>query len=149
MSNATIKRHISRTLYTLKRRWPTPVQLHSVSGEPVTDHLTGNVEYKETTIRVRKAIELPRSDLRKFVYDLAYIATGKNFTYGGLFDQATRVIIVDSRDLPKLHFIRIDDEATVDGERFQVNTTTELPFRTGFMVGLVRSHAGDRLNDTY
>lgn len=149
MSKQTITRHIRRTLYTLKRRWPTPVQLHSVSGEPITDYDSGIIEEKESTIRIRKSIELPRNELRKFVYDLAYIASSKNFTYGGLFDQATRIVLIDRKDLPKGYVISIDQEATVEGERFQVNTTSELPYKTGYIVGLVRSHAGGRENDAY
>ncbi len=149
MSKQSITRHIRSTLYTLKRRWPTPVQLHSVSGEPITDYNTGLVEIKESTIRVRKGIELPRNEVRKFVYDLSYIASAKNFTYGALFDQATRIIIIDRVDLPKSYVINSDQDVTVEGERFQVNTTSELPYNTAYIVGLIRSKGGARQNDTY
>lgn len=148
MSKQTIARHLRRTIYTLKRRWPTSIQLHIV-GVPVTDYETGEIEVKTTTVRVRKAVELPRNELRKFVYDLAYIATAKNFTYGALFDQATRIVLIDRKDLPKKYVIDIDQEATVDGERYQVNTTAELPYGTAYIVGLIRTTSGGRENDAY
>ena len=148
MSKQSITRHLRRTLYTLKRRWPTPIQLHTV-GDPVTDYDKGTTESTVTTKRIRKAIELPRNELRKFVYDLSYIATAKNFTYGALFDQATRIVLIDRIDLPKGYVIDIDQEATIDGERYQVNTTSELPFGTAYIVGLIRSTSGGRKNDAY
>jgi hypothetical protein len=148
MSKATIKRHIARALYTLKRRWPTPIQLH-VSGEPTPNYDTGEIEVNETTVKVRKAVELPRNEVRKFVYDLSYIASAKNFTYGALFDQASRIVLIDRRDLPKCYHVTNDFEITVDGERFKVNTVSELPYKTGYLVGLLRSEAGARNNDAY
>lgn len=148
MSKQTIARHISRTIYTLKRRWPTPIHIHTI-GVPVTDFDTGKIEVNTTTVRVRKAVELPRNELRKFIYDLSYIATAKNFTYGALFDQATRIVLIDRKDLPKNYVIDIDQEVTVEGERFQVNTTSELPYNTAYIVGLIRSTSGGRKNDTY
>jgi len=147
MSKQTITRHIRRAIYTLKRRWPTPIQLHTV-GDPVTDYDTGKVVISESTVSVRKAIELPRNELRKFIYDLSYIASAKNFTYGALFDQATRIVLIDRMDLPKKYAIDIDQEVTVEGERFQVNTTSEIPYKTAYIVGLVRSRSGGRENDT-
>jgi len=148
MSKQTITRHISRTMYTLKRRWPTPIQLHSV-GEPVFDYDKGTSEVEISTVRVRKAVELPRNELRKFIYDLSYIATAKNFTYGALFDQATRIVLIDRKDLPKAYVIDIDQEATIEGERYQVNTTSELPYGTAYIVGLIRTQSGGRQNDSY
>lgn len=147
MSKQTIARHIRRTLYTLKRRWPTPIQLHSVIGEPTTNYDEGTTDVITTTTKVRKAIELPRTELRKFVYDLAYIASSKNFTYGALFDQSTRIVLIDRKDLPRKYVIDIDQQVTVDEERYQVNTTTELPYETAYIVGLVRSKSGGRYND--
>lgn len=149
MKKAPMLRHIRRTLYNFKKLWPTPIQIHNVLDLAKTDYITGVVTRRTTTTTIRKAVELPRQELRKFVYDLSYIASSKNFTYGGLFDQATRVIIIDARDLPKLFEIKIDGTVTIEGERMQINTVSELPHRTGYLVGLIRSVTGARRNDTH
>ena len=149
MSKQTIKRHLSRTLYSLKRRWPTAIQIHCIIGDPVTDYDSGITTVNSQTFKVRRGIELPRNSVRKFVYDLAYIASNNNFTYGALFDQATKVVIIDRKDLPKTFEVTIDMTATVEGERYQFNTVSELPYRTGYAIGLIRSKSGVQKNDSY
>ena len=141
-------RHISRTLYNFKKMWPISIQLHKVSEKPVINFISGGVRRNLESILIRKAVALPRETLRKFVQDLAFVASSKNFTYGGLFDSSERVLMVDRKDLPPLYLVHEDDEVTVDSERFQVKALSELPYKTGYLMGLVRTHAGGRTNDS-
>ena len=149
MNKTAFVRHMKRTFYNFKRMWPTPIQLHQVSGEPTTNYDTGEIERNEESIKVKRAVMLPRETARKFVYDLAYIASSKNFTQGAFFDQSSRFILVDQKDLPKGYEVHSDDEMTLDNERYQIEDFIELPYKVGYIIHGLRSQYGDRDNDSY
>ena len=78
------------------------------------------------------AILLPDSLDRRFVYDLSYIATNKNFTYGALFDTATRKILVRQADLE--FEPQIDDAMLFDEERWNIKQVIKFEYNVGFLL---------------
>jgi hypothetical protein len=56
-----------------------------------------------------------------FVYDLAYIAAGKNFTMGGFFNMNERRIIIRKRNIPSTVTIKLKDHLEFSGERWEIN----------------------------
>jgi hypothetical protein len=91
-------RQITAILYRLKRNYGGEVKLRNRLYSDV-DRKTGKLDVNYDTITIRKAIILPAKAVPSFVYDLAYTAAGRNFTYGGLFGSHTRNVIVDGVDL--------------------------------------------------
>jgi hypothetical protein len=63
------------------------------------DITTGATTRAYTEFTVRKTIILPARLSREFSYDLAFIASNKNFTYGGLYDKTARNLIIQKSDL--------------------------------------------------
>ena len=95
---ANVLREISAILYRLKREFGLPAKLRVVND---TNNIeTGVITPANTDYSIRRAILAPRRSVRDFVYDLAFIAANKNFTYGGFFDADRRTVIIDSKDLP-------------------------------------------------
>ena len=95
-------REITRVLYSLKRKWSFRCVYQHPSDVPESlDTRTGVVTRSYTPITIRKAIILPEQMQRSYIYDLAYIAANKNFTYGGLFDKGSRYFIIETKDLHK------------------------------------------------
>ena len=74
--------------------------------------------------RVRKAIVGGSDILKRFVYDLSYIAANKNFTTGALFDQTDGLVIIDAKDLPKGYKLSHDDRIIKEGRLLQIHSFT-------------------------
>lgn len=149
MERTAFTRNMERVLYKFKRLWKTPIQIHQVDGEPTTNYDTGEITRNEKTLLIKKALILPRESARKFIYDLAYIASAKNFTEGAYFDSSIRHVVIDRKDLPLNVEIHIDDEVTIDSERYQITNHNELPYRVGYLLICRRTKSGDRKNDSY
>jgi hypothetical protein len=77
-------------------------------GTFVTQSQTGDVDLEtgvQTIASVNysvKMIVMPSRVWRTFVESLAFIASNKNFTYGGLFDTTQRQVIIDRRLMPTI-----------------------------------------------
>jgi len=109
------------TIYQLKRLFGKEISYF----EPVVnDHdiLTGSItrEYDETVIHL--AIVMPLVEDRSFVYDLAFIASSKNFTGGGFFDRGNREIILDASDLPTGFKPKVKHHLEFEDDRFEIKT---------------------------
>lgn len=94
-ANQFIRKNI---MYPFKRRFGLPATIFQL--DIVTNDVETGVQTKfYNRFKIKKVILLPRNLIRKFVYDLSYIAANKNFTYGGLFDFTNRIILIDGRDI--------------------------------------------------
>jgi hypothetical protein len=112
-------RFIKNVLYTLKRDYGLPATIvWRTSSVPNLE--TGKLEVTQDSVAVNRAIVLPRVLQRDFVYDLSFIASNKNFTYGGLFDKNSRKVYLDPDDLPAGFDIKIGYWIIFNGIRYEV-----------------------------
>ena len=119
-------------LYQLKRQFGVSVTWKY----PLTndyDVTTGAVSRTYQTIKVRKTIVLPTRYTRDFVYDLAYIASNKNFTEGGYFDKTIRNFIVLKKDL-KGHTPTLEWECTYKDKIYVVKEIQETEDGAGLIL---------------
>jgi len=108
------------------------VTIVSAREESDFDVVSGKQVVKKKQLVVRKAIPMPASTLRKFFYDLDYIAANNNFTQGGYFDVTMRFILIDGGDL-KGFVPAIDDEMIVDRVRYGIKEIKPTDFNLGFI----------------
>jgi hypothetical protein len=128
-------RQIKVILYRLKKDYGQVISLLSTIN--ISQNVqTGAIIRNERVVTVRKAIILDTKMSRDFAYDLSFIAANKNFTYGGMFDTSTRLIIVDKADLPKDYIPTIDDRAIFDGERYQMGPMGSTVYNLGYIFTL-------------
>ncbi len=85
-------------LYSLKRKYGTPARIRRLKTV-ANDIETGVQDKVYDIIDIKRAILMPEEMIRKFLYDLSFIAANKNFTYGGFFDNVSRIILIDGKDL--------------------------------------------------
>lgn len=119
-------------LYQLRKEFGATV----VFRYPTTndyDVTTGAVTRAYTTITVRRAIALPERLTRDFVYDLAYIASNKNFTNGGYFDKSVRNFIVLKKDL-KGNTPNLEWELTFKDKLYVVKESNKTEDGAGFIL---------------
>ena len=99
--NRNTLRQISIIIYKLKRQFGLAGILRYPNYDTSMQHITnGTISINYTDISISRIVRLPRRNIQDFVYDLAYVAAGKNFTDGGFFDTNDRWFIIDTRDLP-------------------------------------------------
>jgi len=135
-------RQIKVILYRLKRSFGETVYFHMPTTN-TNDVTTGQITRVYTDIKVRRAIVLPVKQSRDFAYDLAYIASNKNFTYGGFFDKSTRLIIVRNSDL-KSNTPALDWSCTINDREYTVKDLDKTEDNAGYIMTCT---ALDRSND--
>lgn len=106
-------------LYQLKRDWGLSVQIFRPTSAS-HDVTTGEIARTFEVHSVKDAPVLPKHKKREFVYDLAYIAAGKNFTEGAFFDKGQRQVIIEQRDLPKGFEPNLDDFVVFNFEKHEI-----------------------------
>jgi hypothetical protein len=126
-------RQIKSILYQLKKDYGVPMILRNQT-EGIPDRKLGSYIKAYETISVRRGIWLPKNLKPSFVYDLAFVAANKNFTYGGLFGADTRVVIVDGKDVPQTFNIREDTQLIIERAVYVVKNTEQLVKRLGFLL---------------
>ena len=121
------ERGIRSTLYRQLRRNGVKVLFRHLNGQNVDwKTLSNQVEYKAAQLR-RALIFTPKKGQRDFVYDLTYIAGGKNFTEGGYFDTDIVQIMVLNKDLGGLE-VCVGDNLVFEG----MDKQYEIDKKTGY-----------------
>lgn len=113
-------RRVRQLMRKLKREFPASIVVYHLLTQ-VVDPKNGQITKTWKRIAVRRAMVLPAKEIRSFVYDLSFIAANKNFTYGGLFDSATRRFIIDRDDMKGV-VLKKNDYITQDGQRWDVGS---------------------------
>ena len=110
-----------QALYILKRHYGVEVDLYKISSDTY-DLETGESTKSWNKYTIRKAIVLRGKDVRDFIYDLSFIASNRNFTYGGFFDVDTRYVIIDKKDISQDESVEItqNDHLQFNGKRWEI-----------------------------
>lgn len=118
---ATNHRRIRKVLYSLKKKWGTPVTLTKESV--AYDYVTGAPTLTpDDSVIVKRAIILPRKITPDFSYDLSFIAANKNFTYGGFYTVSDRKIIIDKSDVGSSFDFETDDVLFIQSKGYVIKS---------------------------
>jgi hypothetical protein len=121
---ARANKYITQIIYQLKKQYGQRVDLYVLSGVSQNPS-TGNVTSTLTKHKLNKVPVLPTNVLRDFQYDLSFIAANKNFTYGGFYDAGTRVVLVDTKDLPVGYTPTLDNYFFIAHQRYNLKSYSE------------------------
>lgn len=124
-----------KVLYNLKREYSGTIIINRRVSSDV-DLETGRRTTAIQAWQVNRAIILPKEAKREFAYDLAFIASAKNFTYGMDFETGVRRIILDLRDMPSGWRPSQDDYIIYRGIRYEVRSFEEFEFDSGIIYTL-------------
>jgi hypothetical protein len=112
---------VRNTMYAVKFTHGLPGYLRQYAGPNTYDVTTGISAKPYTDTYIRRVVCMPVSQLRDFIYDLTFLASNKNFAYGGTFTKNERVFIVDIKDLPYL--------SSTGTERIKITLEDKIIFR--------------------
>lgn len=117
--NQNVLRQVKLIVYRLKKEYGLELIVwHPISADHNIE--TGKIAREYALMYIRRAILLPKTFSRDFEYDLTYIASGKNFVYGGFFDSAKRNVLIDVHDLPSNFELTNNDFIAFEGKRWEL-----------------------------
>lgn len=130
---------IKKVLYRLKRSYGCPIAVYRQSPQTI-DLATGKSSITRTSIEIKRAVVLPSKIHRGFTFDIGYLKANSNFTYGAVYTDATREIIIDRHDLPKGYTLDATDEFYVvyQGKRWEIKVVEEFEFNLAYYLTLAR-----------
>jgi hypothetical protein len=135
-------REIRIILYRLKRSYGLPAVIKRVLTS-TQDVKTGQIVRTFQTIPIKRVIVLPTRDLRNFIYDLTFVAANKNFTYGGLFDEKTRTMIIDIKDAPKGFVLTMNDHLVFETRRHEIKAFDLAEHNQGWLLQCIELDSSD------
>lgn len=133
-------RELKKIIYALKRAYGLTITLYQ-PDTTTTNYETGVLVRTWTTTTIKKAIILPYKEQRKFEYDLAYLKTCVNFTYGGYYDVKKRTIIIDKKDLTT--DITINDYIDFDDQRWEVQDISMAENNRAYILTVAHTDSAD------
>lgn len=124
---------IKQTLYSLKRDYGVPLNIvWRTSSTPNLEK--GTKAVAKESLMVSRAIVLPSNLERSFTYDLTFIASNKNFTYGGLYDKRHRRVLIDASDLPTGFKLEIGFFFIYNQKRYEIKVADEFELNAGWFI---------------
>lgn len=129
-------------IYRLKQDYGQRMDLY-VPCKSVIDFTTGKQTVSKRKYCFPKVVLLSEILQRRFVRDVAALAAGRNFAYGGLFDEGKRTIIVSGDDIPK--GVRMDSSCyfVYNHIRYDIVKVEELEHRCGFIIDMSQVNKSD------
>ena len=138
-------RFIKNVLYRLERAYGTVIHYHRLLS--VQQNAKTGVDQKfEDIFRIPRAVVMDNKIIRDFEYDLSFIASNKNFTYGGQFDTSTRLILLRRKFLPTNYESSVDDRFVFASKNWEIKSVTEYGNSTLGYVFVVKELKGSPLN---
>lgn len=117
---------IRLALYAMKREFGVPANIIRRTSS-VTDRASGEKTVVRDAVNLQRAMILPAVIDREFVYNLTFIASNKNFTYGALFDAQQRTILIDRKDIPTDFEIKPGQYVVTANARYEIQSVESFP----------------------
>ena len=134
---------MSRLVYRLKFEQGEPLTWIFKKGVTV-DIGSGNTEEISEEIHIHRAIVFPTEYTEELKYSISYLATNKNFVYGGYFGSSSLGLVIDERDfkLP-VNAERIEDRVRLqNGDEYEIKNIDYGLYKTYLVVELERIDNG-------
>jgi len=112
-------REFRRLVYALKRRFGRAVFLNATTNDDV-DYASGKITSTPTTVKVRRAAILTAKAMRYFTPTAPMGHLGRQFEYGGLYDDSMRFVILSSRDVPSTFPLDLTATITIESEVYSI-----------------------------
>ncbi len=124
-------------IYRMEQDYGQRMDLY-VPTMSIPDYTTGVQIVNRQKFVLPRVVLLSEVMNRRFVHDIAFLTAGRNFAYGGLFDEGKRTIIVSGNRLPKK--VKLDQSCyfVYNHERYDLDKIEELEHRCGYIITMKR-----------
>lgn len=132
--NPNLNREVRQSIYQLKKEYGSPVDVYKLDSA-TTNYKTGVKSATKSVIRVRLAVVMPASTLRKQSMGISYLSASKPFaSQGGQgWDSTTRAFIFEGRDLPGYDW-EVEDWIVYRDRRYDVAEIESLEYDAGWLI---------------
>ena len=128
---STNPRFIRNVLYSLKRKYGLLMEFVFKTSS-TADSRTGKITVVKDSFNIHRAILLPSVVVKEFTYNLTFIASSKNFVYGGLYDTTQRRVILDGVDLPNQFVPKPGQSLIFAAKRWDIKQVQEFQIGKGY-----------------
>lgn len=135
-----MNRHdIQLLLYTMKRKWGVRAAFYKVAvGKP--DLESGGKAITRIKYTINRLVSSTVKTIRKFEYDIGYLAANKNFTYGGFFESGDRLAVIsDELSRQGIEEITMKDYFIINDQRFDIGRVEQMDGDVGYLLHLKRT----------
>lgn len=128
MENANLVRTLSRTFYSLTRRYGVPGSIHKRT-ETETDYASGTISQATTHVNVRNLAEVPMKMQREVIYTATQMQTARPFAWQGAmgFDTQHTMFMIMVRDLNGWGQIEASQWIVSKRKRYEIVDAVETP----------------------
>lgn len=130
-------RLIKGVVYRLKRSFGCPMAVYRQSPESI-NLATGESSITRTSVEIKRAVVLPSKVHRGFTFDIGYLKANSNFTYGAIYTDAQREVIIDRKDLPFALAATDEFYIVYQGKRWEIKSVEEFEFNVAYYLILAR-----------
>ena len=132
--NPNLNRTVRQTIYQLKIEYGSPVDVYKLDAA-ATNYKTGVKSATKSVIRVRNAVVMPASTVRKMFQGISYLSASKPFaSQGGQgWDGTSRAFLFEGRDLPG-YVWQVEDWIIHRDRRYDVAQIEALDYDTGWLI---------------
>ncbi len=124
-------------LYALRQKWGVPADFYKMSVAPTANSIeTGNKGVTRTKTHIPNLMTTSVDFIRKFEYDIGFLAANKNFTYGGFFEPGDRLAVLDGAYLAEGMDIDQKDYFVYGGRRYDIQRIEVFDHQVGWMLHL-------------
>jgi len=125
-------------LYRLRRNYGQRITLRRYKDESV-DYASGKLDIDFDDYGIWAIVTSFRI-ARDFSYDLAFIAANKNFTYGGFYDETSKFVMIDAKDLPTaITNIQTSDRFIHEGQEYDLDHHAEAESKRAWLLRIKRA----------
>jgi hypothetical protein len=107
---------VTRILYTLERQYKRRIEV--VHLLDVVNNVEQGLSIPNTLRFMIQAIVLPEVEVRKHLYNAAYLSMSRNFVQGAHYDELATPMIIRGSRVPRNVKLTTNDYALVDGVRY-------------------------------
>lgn len=132
VTNRNLTNRLRSILYSMKRNFGGSIAVYQL-GDAVTNTRTGVKTIPRTVFEVKRAIILPAKLMREASQGISVISANKKFVYGGTYDSAVRLFIIDKKDVPTLE-LRESDYIVYNNRKYEIKDFQEFEFDAGWSI---------------
>lgn len=121
-------------LYSLKQDYGKRMNLYIPQPAVVQDLSRGTQNVSYLVFAIDQVVILPQLVQNRFVHDVAFLAAGRNFAYGGLFQEGVADVFIDGDDLPPKIVIDTACHIIYDHVRYDMMTVSPLESASGWII---------------
>lgn len=117
----------------LRNRFGTTISITNFTTT-ATNYTTGVETKTSATVTGVRAIVVQAVSAKKFAYDIAYLAANTNFTYGGLFNRRSYVVVLLKSDYSGT--LTSESIITFGNNTYQIDNFIELNDASGYIINI-------------